>query len=64
MLYAAPECDLEQCQWGPRPVLGGGPQDDHNSLVRGKVILQPQGKEFFTCRGKNFFTSGGKEFFT
>src|SRR5699024_7036321 len=32
MLYAAPECDLEQCQWGPRPVLGGGPQDDHNSL--------------------------------
>ena len=32
--------------------------------VRGKVILQPQGKEFFTCRGKNFFTSCGKEFFT
>lgn len=33
-------------------------------FVRGKVILQPQGKEFFTCRGKNFFTSCGKEFFT
>ena len=33
-------------------------------VVRGKVILQPQGKEFFTCRGKNFFTSCGKEFFT
>lgn len=47
--------------------------DDHSRLllasrfydsVRGKVILQPQGKEFFTCRGKNFFTSCGKEFFT
>ena len=35
-----------------------------NYIVRGKVILQPQGKEFFTCRGKNFFTSCGKEFFT
>ena len=35
-----------------------------SSGVRGKVILQPQGKEFFTCRGKNFFTSCGKEFFT
>lgn len=34
------------------------------AIVRGKVILQPQGKEFFTCRGKNFFTSCGKEFFT
>ena len=24
--------------------------------VRGKVILQPQGKEFFTSRGNDFFT--------
>ena len=37
---------------------------DGQMNVRGKVILQPQGKEFFTCRGKNFFTSCGKEFFT
>ena len=26
------------------------------SAVRGKVILQPQGKEFFTSRGNDFFT--------
>ena len=38
--------------------------EDECINVRGKVILQPQGKEFFTCRGKNFFTSCGKEFFT
>ena len=25
-------------------------------IVRGKVILQPQGKEFFTSRGNDFFT--------
>ncbi len=25
-------------------------------LVRGKVILQSQGKEFFTWHGKDFFT--------
>ena len=31
MLYAVPECDPEQCQWGPRPVSDGEPQDDHNS---------------------------------
>lgn len=40
------------------------PYENFNTAVRGKVILQPQGKEFFTCRGKNFFTSCGKEFFT
>ena len=34
------------------------------TTVRGKVILQPQGKEFFTWRGKNFFTSCGNDFFT
>ena len=29
----------------------------HQELaVRGKVILQPQGKEFFTWHGKDFFT--------
>ena len=39
-------------------------QTHEDYRVRGKVILQPQGKEFFTCRGKNFFTSCGKEFFT
>ena len=33
MLYAVPEYDQEQCQWGPRPVSGGGPQNDHNSLL-------------------------------
>ena len=27
-----------------------------NLTVRGKVILQPQGKEFFTSRGNDFFT--------
>ena len=43
-------------------VMIGGKR--HHLYVRGKVILQPQGKEFFTCRGKNFFTSCGKEFFT
>ena len=32
MLYAVPECDPGQCQWGPRPVWGGGPQDDRDSL--------------------------------
>ena len=26
------------------------------SAVRGKVILQSQGKEFFTWHGKDFFT--------
>ena len=26
------------------------------SVVRGKVILQSQGKEFFTWHGKDFFT--------
>ena len=26
------------------------------TFVRGKVILQPQGKEFFTSRGNDFFT--------
>ena len=25
-------------------------------IVRGKVILQSQGKEFFTWHGKDFFT--------
>lgn len=31
---------------------------DHFKLVsvRGKVILQSQGKEFFTWHGKDFFT--------
>ena len=27
-----------------------------NDIVRGKVILQSQGKEFFTWHGKDFFT--------
>ena len=27
-----------------------------DKCVRGKVILQSQGKEFFTSRGNNFFT--------
>lgn len=31
--------------------------DEQNILtVRGKVILQSQGKEFFTWHGKDFFT--------
>ena len=32
--------------------------------VRGKVILQPQGKEFFTWYSKHLFTLHGKHFFT
>ena len=28
----------------------------HWESVRGKVILQSQGKEFFTWHGKDFFT--------
>ena len=27
-----------------------------SQVVRGKVILQSQGKEFFTWHGKDFFT--------
>lgn len=30
--------------------------DVMSKIVRGKVILQPQGKEFFTSRGNDFFT--------
>ena len=37
MLYAAPECDLEQCQWGPRPVLGGG--SDSIKIVQSKDAM-------------------------
>ena len=33
-------------------------------LVRGKVILQPHGKEFFTWYSKHLFTLHGKHFFT
>ena len=29
---------------------------EKNFAVRGKVILQSQGKEFFTWHGKDFFT--------
>lgn len=32
--------------------------------VRGKVILQPHGKDFFTWYGKHLFTLHGKHFFT
>ena len=32
-------------------------------FVRGKVILQPHGKEFFTWYSKQFFTTHGKDFF-
>ena len=32
--------------------------------VRGKVILQPHGKEFFTWYSKHLFTLHGKHFFT
>ena len=39
MLYAVPEYDPGQCQWGPRPVLGGGPQDDRNSVVGSDPLL-------------------------
>ena len=38
MLYTVPECDLKQCQWGPRPILGGGPQDDHNSPLESNPL--------------------------
>lgn len=35
----------------------GGHQDVFPAIyVRGKVILQSQGKEFFTWHGKDFFT--------
>ena len=33
-------------------------------IVRGKVILQPHGKEFFTWYSKHLFTLHGKHFFT
>ena len=33
-------------------------------FVRGKVILQPHGKEFFTWYSKHLFTLHGKHFFT
>ena len=33
-------------------------------IVRGKMILPPPGKEFFTRHGKQIFTSRNKEFFT
>ena len=39
MLYAVPKCDPEQCQWEPRPVSGGEPQDDHNSVVGSDPLL-------------------------
>ena len=32
------------------------PAADQIQFVRGKVILQSQGKEFFTWHGKDFFT--------
>ena len=34
----------------------GGKSIFYTSGVRGKVILQSQGKEFFTWHGKDFFT--------
>ena len=46
------------------PVPSSSTEKKESTGVRGKVILQPQGKEFFTWRGKNFFPSCGKEFFT
>lgn len=39
MLYVVPKCDLEQCQWEPRPVLDAGSQDDHNSLPGSDLLL-------------------------
>ena len=33
-------------------------------IVRGKVILQPHGKGFFTWYSKHLFTLHGKHFFT
>ena len=44
--------------------LGQGSYNIRTTLVGGKMILPPHGKEFFTCRGKQFFTLPGKEFFT
>lgn len=32
------------------------PEEVVEKYVRGKVILQSQGKEFFTWHGKDFFT--------
>ena len=37
---------------------------NYGHLVRGKVILQPHGKEFFTWYSKHLFTLHGKHFFT
>ena len=38
--------------------------DNSDQTVRGKVILQPHGKEFFTWYSKHLFTLHGKHFFT
>ena len=38
--------------------------EERQKHVRGKVILQPHGKEFFTWYSKHLFTLHGKHFFT
>lgn len=44
--------------------LGDGKVQELVYNVRGKVILQPHGKEFFTWYSKHLFTLHGKHFFT
>lgn len=39
-----------------RQGFGNNVKEIYTMCVRGKVILQSQGKEFFTWHGKDFFT--------
>src|SRR5699024_9225459 len=62
-------CDRMFTAFGaPRQILEAvfleSAQSATRYVVRGKVILQPHGKEFFTWYSKHLFTLHGKHFFT
>lgn len=52
------------CRKAFRAKLEREREEQEDLIVRGKVILQPHGKEFFTWYSKHLFTLHGKHFFT
>ena len=61
-MYPVSEAFLQAVQGNTRKYHWSGKIT--TAAVRGKVILQPHGKEFFTWYSKHLFTLHGKHFFT
>ena len=61
-------CDTDEIEipvdYTQEQLMEGVHAEDQEDGVRGKVILQPHGKEFFTWYSKHLFTLHGKHFFT